>query len=412
MKNGNLIVLPALVLVTIVAFGCNAQATEITINAGKYDRPPGPVFFASQILDTQKNYNLVDADGKTIPIQADRMGRWWFWNPKIKAGQSVSFKVVPDEKHFNAVKLTKVKDGLIKVTIDGELFTAFNFSTEDQKPFLYPVIGPTGVGVTRDYPMKEVSYEERKRRDHPHHQSIWTAWGDVRTKDFAKAGTNYWHRPSKKKKNHNTGYQKLKQIVYVTGGPVFGQLQAEIEWYANDRRREFAEIRTYTFFRAHQTCRIIDQKNVFKFNDGEVMFADTKEGGIACLRIAVSMDEIGGGKMFNSRGGVGAKQCWGKAAEWCDYVGPVQDQTVGIAVMDAKSNYGHPTRWHIRDYGLYTANPFGLSYFVGKQQNGSKTWKKGESAEFNYRIFIHQGDTKTSRVADQYRNYTEPMKIN
>ena len=50
---------------------------------------------------------------------------------------------------------------------------------------------------------------------------------------------------------------------------------------------------------------------------------------------------------------------WGKRAEWCDYYGPVEGQVVGIAIFDHPSNPAHPTWWHVRDYGLFAANPFG-----------------------------------------------------
>ncbi|MBL62751.1 MAG: hypothetical protein CMI30_05015 [Opitutae bacterium] len=37
------------------------------------------------------------------------------------------------------------------------------------KPYLYPVHGPTGAAMTRNYPMKLV---EGERHDHPHHRGI------------------------------------------------------------------------------------------------------------------------------------------------------------------------------------------------------------------------------------------------
>ena len=131
------------------------------------------------------------------------------------------------------------------------------------------------------------------------------------------------------------------------------------------------------------------------------------------------MDEVGTktpdalrGKMVNSNGGTGAKECWGKSAAWCDYVGPLQGETVGVAVLDHPKNPRHPTTWHIRDYGLYTANPFGLRDFTGdKSKDGSQTWKKGETAEFNYRIIIHKGDTQAAKIAEAWKLYESSPKL-
>jgi len=310
----------------------------------------------------------------------------------------------------DSIKVETVKDGLIAVTIDGKPFTAFNFKKDEPRPYLYPVIGPTGEPVTRDYPMKDNPVESKnKRQDHPHHRSIWTAHGDIRTRDFEHEGSNYWVEHQDMKFND---VQRVTRIVHAVSGPVFGQIEAEVEWIRHDGRRELTDTRTYTFFRGDDDSRIIDVQVMFHFPDEDVMFADTKEGGVVAMRIATSMDETAGGHMVNSKGQKGEKECWGKPAEWCDYVGKVKDETVGIAVFDAKDNFRHPTCWHIRGYGLYTANPFGLGAFTGdKTTNGSKRFKKGESAKFNYRIVIHKGDTQSAHIAEQYQLYADAPKI-
>ncbi len=80
--------------------------------------------------------------------------------------------------------------------------------------------------------------------------------------------------------------------------------------------------------------------------------------------------------------------------------------------MDHPKNYGHPSHWHIRNYGLYTANPFGLKDFTkGQIKDGSHTWKKGESVEFNYRILLHKDDMKTADVPAQWTLYSDPPKF-
>jgi len=321
----------------------------------------------------------------------------------------------------------RVKEGLINVTIDGKFFTAFNFAKDEPKPFLWPVIGPTGAPVTRAYPMKELDHE---RKDHGHHRSIWSAWGVVFAQKLDEPGSNYWHQAKKPAKQDR---QIVKRIVRMVSGPVFGLIEAEIEWTRHDGRRDFTEYRTYTFFRGDDNTRVIDIQNAFKFTDCDVTFADTKEAGILSVRIATSMDEVsledprkpGKGRMTNSNGQVGMAQCWGQPAEWCDYVGPVEGQAIGIAIFDARTNFRHPTRWHIRNYGLFSPNPIAVKAFTrpGKDSSkeekqawknskpGSHTWKKGETQEFDYRILIHKGDTKAARVAEQYQLYTEPPAI-
>ena len=65
------------------------------------------------------------------------------------------------------VKVTKCDEGAV-ITIDGKPFTTYRIS-EGTKPYLWPVIGPTGKPITRAYPMENV---EGESKDHPHHRSL------------------------------------------------------------------------------------------------------------------------------------------------------------------------------------------------------------------------------------------------
>ena len=395
----------------LAAMGCSAA--ELKIKVGDQGYPSGPMSFVPKRQIPPGNYMLT-AGSERKPIQIDRTGRMWWWQEALEPGQSIRYQIgsLVDPTVLKGEKgahLKKVGDDRIDITIDGKPFTTLNFKKNESKPYLYPVIGPTGDGVTRSYPMKDV---EGERKDHPHHRSLWCAHGDIRVAG-REGSSNYWHEKVEDGKL-KSDRQVVTKITRLTTGPVFARIELEIDWVnAKTNKRDFSETRTYTFFAANEDCRIIDVTNVFHFTEGAVTFGDTKEGGIMALRIATSMDEKdpGKGRMFNSNGGEGKDACWGKAAAWCDYVGPVNGQQVGIAVFDHPQNYGHPSHWHIRDYGLYTANAFGLKNFEGEGHNGSKTWKKGENVEWNYRVYIHKGDTKAAKVADEYRLYTTSPQI-
>src|SRR5579859_3189901 len=71
-------------------------------------------------------------------------------------------------------KLEQYADG-VHVLLDGKPFTDYLIHT-GPKPILWPIIGPTGVEMTRDYPMKEVANE---KHDHPHQRSLWFTYGEV-----------------------------------------------------------------------------------------------------------------------------------------------------------------------------------------------------------------------------------------
>ena len=93
------------------------------------------------------------------------------------------------------------------------------------------------------------------------------------------------------------------------------------------------------------------------------MFRDTKEGGLVSVRVASSMDVRNGGAIRNGYGGTNEEETWGKHAPWCDYSGMVDGKHVGVAIMDHETNPRYPTQWHVRDYGLMTANCFAWKHY-------------------------------------------------
>jgi hypothetical protein len=98
-------------------------------------------------------------------------------------------------------------------------------------------------------------------------------------------------------------------------------------------------------------------------------------------------------RITNGTGGHGETACWGKPAPRCDYSGTLAAQPVGIAVLDHPANFRYPTTWHVRAYGLMTANPFGISCFTNDRAlDGSHTWQKGKVAAFRHRVVLHSGD--------------------
>ena len=49
---------------------------------------------------------------------------------------------------------------------------------------------------------------------------------------------------------------------------------------------------------------------------------------------------------------------WGKKSAWCDLSGKIDGKDYGAAILDHPSNPRHPSNWHVRHYGLLSANVF------------------------------------------------------
>lgn len=290
------------------------------------------------------------------------------------------------------VQLSKTEDA-VEVRINGELFTRYVFA-DAPKPYCYPVIGPTGKPVTRNYPMREV---EGESKDHKHHRSFWFTFGEVN-------GVDFWSESPKAGKIVHREFEKL------ISGPVYGVIRSRNDWIAADGKKVCEETRRLRIYRT-TSGRLMDFEVTIHATEGPVKMGDTKEGMMA-LRVASSMEvDRGKGHIENSRGHKDG-DTWGKQAEWCDYYGPVDGKTVGIAIMNHPSSFRHPTFWHVRTYGLFAANPFGLKAFTGGKGNvGTHTIPKGQSITFRYRIFIHEGTTREAKVADVYAAYAKAPEV-
>lgn len=264
-------------------------------------------------------------------------------------------------------KLRKIGD-TVEVFEDGELVAKYLFNNSRQfKPYFYPLNAPGGLCVTEDGP-----------EDHIHHRSMWTAHGDIN-------GVDFWTETLE------SGRQIVK-VVSIRDSEDSGIVESDEVWVSKTGNPVIDVFRRFTFKRTVNGLRVIDVEIDFEANYGDVRFGDTKEGGIISLRVAPSMRGTAGGTIKNSRGGIGEEKCWGKRAEWCDYTGLVNGRIVGITIFDHPNNLRHPTYWHVRAYGLFAANPFGISYFEGdKSLDGSLTVGKGNCLRFKYRILLHLG---------------------
>jgi len=292
------------------------------------------------------------------------------------------------QKGTSGVKITK-KEKTLRVDINGKLFTEYCFK-DVPRPYFYPVIGPTGEPIIRHWPMKEGKDEAQ---DHVHHRSLWFTHGEINGHDFWGEGGR-------------SGKIVHDKFLKVTYGRDMGVIQANNKYVARDGQIICTDTRTHRFYN-RADGQIMDFEITFHASEGKVVLGDTKEGSMA-IRLAPTMrlkGEVGKGHILNSEGHRDG-ETWGKRAAWCDYYGPVEDQIVGVAIFDHPQNQKHPTWWHVRDYGLFTANPFGVHDFEKKPEGtGDITIGAGESLAFKYRFYFHKGDTNQAKVAEHYREY-------
>jgi hypothetical protein len=305
-------------------------------------------------------------------------------------------------------KVTRSEDR-VRVELGGQLFTEYIFKGAP-KPYCYPVLAADGTQLNRDFPMKDTPGEDH---DHPHHRSLSFTHGDVNGFDFWSEGNN--------PKVGKTVNESVK--ASTEGGTAV--IESHNRWVQPDGQVACTD-QTTLRMRAIPDGRILDYEVVIKAPaDKPVVFRDTKEGSIA-IRVAQWMTpphnvakkkSDGKGTIVNAEGvrdtpeslatAKGGNSTWGKKSNWVDYYAPKDGKTYGIAIFDNPQNPRHPTWWHVRDYGLFAANPFGKHDFekLPDPRAGDFTIEAGKSATFRWRFYIHMGDEKAGKVAEAYKEY-------
>jgi hypothetical protein len=283
----------------------------------------------------------------------------------------------------------------VAIKIDGKPFTEY-LKRAGHSPALYPLIGPTGRPVTRSYPFEAAPQDASD--DHPHHQSFWFTHDKVNGLNFGAANKN-------DDKGDSGVHIAHREFEDVSSGDT-ARIKTRDDWMDGDKRICEDE-RTLVFGKGPKDTRWIDFTITLKATDGDVTFGDTKEGSFA-VRVADSMrvDAKKGGHIVNSDGKENAA-AWGLPARWVDYTGPVDGETVGIAIMSHPKSFRPLPRWHVRTYGLFAANPFGQKDFPkpAAAKQGEYTLKKGDSITLRYRVILHRGVTDTKQLDAAFHDF-------
>ena len=272
----------------------------------------------------------------------------------------------------------------VTVQIDGRPFTEYVIQS-GTKPILWPIVGPTGKRLTRDYPMEQ---ETKETKDHVHHRSLWFTHGNVN-------GIDFWAETPAGK----TGTIVHRKFVKIESGTQ-AEIVTENDWLSPAGKKVCEDQRRLAFG-TRGDARWIDFDITLRASEGPVTFGDTKEGASACAsptRCGSIPSKAGRSSIAWGETNAAA---WGKRADWVDYHGPVGGETVGIAIFDHPSSFRHPTGWHVRTYGLFAANPFAEQSFAGKAGEAvSYTLPQGKELVLRYRVFLHRGDEKQGKVAE------------
>ncbi len=268
-------------------------------------------------------------------------------------------------------------DGRTRFLIDGRERLVWNFRRDLPRPCFHPLIGPSGVPLTR--------MGHPGAPDHDHHQGIWFAHHKV-------LGINFWG---------NDGPATIRQeqwLAYVDGDDE-ARMAVRLGWYdGHDPQPLFqqdvvAALRPGDHGELELELQTTLTPTALELELGKTNF------GLLAVRVAKSLSNVfGGGTLSDSESRRGEPAIFGQRARWVDDSGPVAPDVIeGLTYFDHPGNPGYPSHWHVRNDGWFTAS---LCFAE------SRLLRQAEPLTLRYLLWAHAGDCDPERANTVAERFT------
>jgi hypothetical protein len=267
--------------------------------------------------------------------------------------------------------------GRASLCLGGVERAGLEFGESTTRPFIYPLIGPSGSLLTRLGHPNPIGHE--------HHKSIWFGHQSV-------AGINFWE-------DHPASDARIRHRcvrLYHDGDP-WGGLVSDLDWWANGRAWLHHEL-LIVVEPASDGGFVLDLQSRLESAGSDPVELGRTNFGFLGVRVAKTMSErFGGGRLLDFQGKTGEQAIFGKPSLWVDYSGPsASGKAEGICFMDHPSNPGHPAHWHVRADGW-----MGASF----NRNSPYLIARDHPLHLRYRLLVHQGKPSHKELARDWQAF-------
>ena len=308
---------------------------------------------------------------------------WPCWHgPAGRDTARAAAQPAPPEVSFDA------GDGTVALKVGGTVVGTYVYADPVvTRPHFRNLLAPGGTPVTRAHP----PVAGRDATDHADmHPGAWLAFADV-------GGADVWR--NKARVDH------VKFAAQPEAGPGRGTF-AVVNRYIDGDRVVCEETCRYTLA-VRPAGYLLVCDSTFRAIDGELTFGDQEEMGFG-VRVATGITvKPGGGRIVDSEGRENEAGVWGKRAAWVDYSGTIDGSRVGVMLIPDPAN-AHPSRFHVRDYGLMAANPFGRKAF-GVADEGLVVVPAGTEYRLRFAVLLHA--TKPDGQLDHKAAYEDGLRF-
>jgi hypothetical protein len=293
--------------------------------------------------------------------------------------------VAGEPKAVPRVQAVPQADEQVSFQVDGVEWARYHYGKELRRPFIFPLIGPSGRSVTRmGHPHDADS--------HSHHNSVWISHESVN-------GISFWGDRGKGR----IVQQKFEGMEDGDDHAAVATLNHWIDESTPDKPKVLIKERRITRVQPMDKGEFLLTLDLqIEAAADEVTFGKTPFGLVG-VRMAKTIGvNDGGGTIRNSEGAVDEKEVFWKPARWCDYSGPITNSAIeGITLMDHPSNPNHPCTFHVRNDGW-----MGACFTF----DAPRTLKKGETVALRYGLWVHSGMPGKERVEEVWKSFASSKR--
>lgn len=273
---------------------------------------------------------------------------------------------------FPRNQLEPLPDHQVAFQVEGNERLRWHFGTSYPRPFFFPLLGPSGVSLTR--------MGHPGASNHDHHRSVWFAHAKV-------LGIDFWSDRTRAR------IRQKRWLAYEDGEEeaIVGSL---LGWYDGHDPKELLEQELIASMRpGPEGETFLELQSTFRPRAESLEFGKTNFGFLA-VRVAKHISAyFGGGQLTSSEGKKGEPAIFGQRAKWMDYTGPgnrgKESDREGITYFDHPKNPDYPSYWHVREDGWMGASVC----FKGPVNTTRKS-----PLVLRYLLHVHRGDIDADRA--------------
>jgi hypothetical protein len=255
---------------------------------------------------------------------------------------------------------------------DGVEIARYHFGPALRRPFVFPVIGPSGLSLTRmGHPHDPES--------HSHHNSVWISHNSVN-------GMSFWDDRAKGKIVHQRIEALEDDSVLSTNS-----------WVDEGTKKTLLTERRRT------SIQLLENSEYFliialELSCKEPVTLGKTPFGLIGVRVAKTIGtNDGGGTIRNSEGKINEKELFWKPAKWVDYSGAIKNNLLeGITLMDHPGNPNHPTVFHVRGDGWMGAS---VTF------DGDRVIQAEKALRLRYGLYVHTGAPAVEELEKRWKEF-------